>query len=232
MKHYAAILLALVAIGVTAQPAMTSPGTHGAKASIGDLRAGEAFHGEVRRIHRDLRKRMVGSSWHRGCPVAIADLRLLKLRHWNFRGQSRPGYLVVHRTAAPRILRVFRKLFNYGFRIRRMRLVDAYGANDRRSMNADNTSAFNCREVAGRPGVWSRHAYGRAIDINPVENPYVSGSYVSPPKGRPFAKRSPRRMGMIGPKTVVVRYFRQIGWEWGGFWSGTKDYQHFSASGR
>jgi poly-gamma-glutamate synthesis protein (capsule biosynthesis protein) len=86
--------------------------------------------------------------------------------------------------------------------------------------------------VAGRPGVWSRHAFGRAIDINPVENPYVSGGHVSPPKGRPFAVRRPRRKGMIGPNTVVVKYFAAVGWEWGGFWSGEKDYQHFSASGR
>lgn len=192
----------------------------------------EPFRGEILRIDRDLRKRMIGSSWHRGCPVSLSDLRLLKLRHWGFGGRVRSGYVVVHETAAPRILKVFRRLFNFGFRIRRMRLVDAYGADDHRSMNADNTSAFNCREVAGRPGVWSRHAFGRAIDINPVENPYVSGGHVSPPRGRPFAVRSPRRKGMIGPNTVVVRYFAAVGWEWGGFWSGEKDYQHFSASGK
>lgn len=113
-----------------------------------------------------------------------------------------------------------------------MRLVDAYGANDRRSMNADNTSAFNCREVAGSPGTWSRHAFGRAIDINPVENPYVSGGYVSPKKGRAYAKRSPRRRGMIVARGRVVKAFARVGWEWGGHWQGVKDYQHFSASGR
>ncbi|MBN8871063.1 MAG: M15 family metallopeptidase [Solirubrobacterales bacterium] len=190
-----------------------------------------SFRGEILNIDRDLRRRMVGSSWHRGCPVPLSDLRLLKLRHWGFGGGVRSGYLVVHETAAPRMLKVFRRLFRFGFRIRRMRLVDAYGADDHRSMNADNTSAFNCREVAGRPGVWSRHAFGRAIDINPVENPYVSGGHVSPAGGRPFARRSPRRMGMIGAGGRVVRTFASIGWEWGGNWSGEKDYQHFSASG-
>lgn len=189
------------------------------------------FQGQIFRLGRKLRSRMTGSSWHRGCPVPLSDLRLLRLRYRSFPGQVRWGHLVVHETAAPRILKVFRRLFNVGFRIRRMRLIDAYGADDRRSMNADNTSAFNCREVAGRPGVWSRHAYGRAIDINPVENPYVSGSYVSPAKGRPFAKRRPLRRGMIPPRGHVVRAFASIGWHWGGFWSGTIDYQHFSASG-
>ena len=193
--------------------------------------AQEPFRGEILRIDRDLRKRMTGSSWHRGCPVGFSDLRLLKLRYRDFSGGVSRGFLVVHRTAAPRLVRVFRKLFAVGFRIRRMRLVDAYGADDHRSMNADNTSAFNCREVAGRPGVWSRHAFGRAIDINPVENPYVSGSHVSPARGRPFAGRRPVRKGMIPPRGHVVRAFASVGWEWGGFWAGTRDYQHFSASG-
>ena len=174
---------------------------------------------------------MVGSSWHRGCPVRLADLRLLRLSYRDFDGDVRRGYLVVHETAAPRMVKAFGRLFNAGYRIRRMRLVDAYGADDHRSMNADNTSAFNCREVAGQPGVWSRHAYGRAIDINPVENPYVSGSHVSPARGRPFADPYPRRKGMISAGGRVVRIFAAIGWGWGGDWAGAKDYQHFSASG-
>ena len=89
-----------------------------------------------------------------------------------------------------------RALYRLRFPIRQMRLVDAYGADDHRSMDADNTSAFNCRFVAGSPGVWSEHAYGRAIDVNPVENPYVTASgYVSPPAGAPYARRSPPSQG-------------------------------------
>ena len=114
-----------------------------------------------------------------------------------------------------------------------MRLIDAYGANDRRSMAADNTSAFNCRFVSGKPGVWSQHAYGRAIDINPIENPYVvpSSGYVSPPAGRRFADRSRNAPGMVHRRDAVVRAFAKVGWEWGGRWPGAKDYQHFSATG-
>lgn len=126
---------------------------------------------------------------------------------------------------------MMRRLFRLRFAIRRMRLVDAYGSDDNRSMNADNTSAFNCREVSGRPGVWSQHAYGRAIDVNPVENPYVSGSHVSPAKGQEFADRRPRRKGMIARRGAVVRIFARAGWAWGGNWSGAQDYQHFSATG-
>jgi poly-gamma-glutamate synthesis protein (capsule biosynthesis protein) len=174
---------------------------------------------------------MTGNSWHRGCPVPLSRLRLLRVRHWGFDGKVHRGRLVVHADASRQMLTVMRRLFRLHFAIRRMRLVDAYGSDDHRSMNADNTSAFNCREVAGRPGVWSQHAFGRAIDVNPVENPYVSGSHVSPAKGRRFAERRPRRKGMIAGKGAVVRIFARAGWEWGGNWTGASDYQHFSATG-
>ncbi|HMT05741.1 MAG: M15 family metallopeptidase [Solirubrobacterales bacterium] len=211
----------------TAEPTSTSD----LSGSTGARELPPVFRGEIVRLDRNLRQRMTGSSWHPGCPVPLRDLRLLKLRVRNFENEVKRGRLVVHKTAASRMVNVFRRLFEAGFRIRRMQLVDAFGADDHRSMNADNTSAFNCREVAGRPGVWSRHAFGRAIDVNPVENPYVFGSHVSPPKGRPFAVRSPRRRGMVNEGGQVVRILASIGWEWGGNWYGAKDYQHFSASG-
>ena len=125
-----------------------------------------------------------------------------------------------------------RRLYALRYPIRRMRPVDAYGADDHRSMDADNTSAFNCRFVAGQPGVWSEHAYGRAIDVNPVENPYVTDSgYVSPPAGSPYARRSRHAEGMIHGGGPVVRAFAGAGWKWGGDWAWPKDYQHFSYTG-
>ena len=117
------------------------------------------------------------------------------------------------------------------FPIRRVRLVDRFDADDRSSMRHDNTSAFYCRHVAGTT-TWSQHAYGRAIDINPVENPFVDGSHVFPRRGRRFLDRTDVRPGMIVEGGVVVRAFRGIGWGWGGAWSGAKDYQHLSANGR
>jgi len=202
-------------------------------AGIGSAAAAPAkFNGSIERIEGDVRDRITGNSWHRGCPVPIRNLRLLSVRHWNFKRQVDRGYLIVHADSARSMLRVMRGLFEQRFVIRRMRLVDAYGSNDRRSMRADNTSAFNCREIAGQPGVWSQHAYGRAIDINPVENPYVTTTgYVSPPNGAAFADRRPHRKGMVTDKGKVVRIFARNGWQWGGNWFGTKDYQHFSVSG-
>lgn len=127
--------------------------------------------------------------------------------------------------------RVFRRLFEVRFPIRRMKLVDAYGGSDRRSMAANNTSAFNCRRVAGSSS-WSEHAYGRAIDIDPVQNPWVANGVASPPAGARYVDRSQRRRGMIHAGDAVVRAFAAAGWKWGGYWTSPKDYQHFSATGR
>jgi hypothetical protein len=193
--------------------------------------AAPVFHGGAEPISPHLRQRMAGVSWHRGCPVGFNRLRLLRVTHWGFDGQAHRGRLVVHRDSVRPLLGTMRSLYRLHFPIRRMRLVDAYGADDRRSMDADNTSAFNCRPVAGTSR-WSEHAYGHAIDVNPRENPYVtSDGYVSPPAGAPFADRSRRAPGLIHRNGAVVAAFRDAGWEWGGNWSWPKDYQHFSAFG-
>lgn len=190
----------------------------------------EPFTGAVSRVDRETRRLMVGSSWHRGCPVPIRSLRVVKVTYRGFDDRPQQGRLAVHRQWADEILVVFRRLYREGFPIRRVRLVDRFDADDRESMRHDNTSAFNCRYVAGTT-TWSQHAFGRAIDINPVENPYVDGSHVSPRRGRRYLDRSDVRPGMIVRGGVVLRAFRRIGWGWGGTWSSVKDYQHFSANG-
>lgn len=191
-----------------------------------------AFHGRAERIDAEARARMSGVSWHRGCPVGLDQLRLLTVSHWGFDGDVHRGRLVVNRDAAKAMLRTMRVLFRLHYPIRQMRLVDAYGADDHRSMGADNTSAFNCRTVAGSGGVWSEHAFGRALDLNPLENPYVTESgYVSPPAGAPFADRSRHAPGLIHRGGPVVAAFAAVGWEWGGNWPWPRDYQHFSATG-
>jgi hypothetical protein len=190
------------------------------------------FEADVKRITGAVRERITGSSWRPGCPVARAKLRLIRPSHWDFEGDVERGALIVHKRHTDRMVRALRDLFEARFPIRRMKLIDRYGADDRRSMSADNTSAFNCRYVAGT-GRWSMHAYGKAIDVNPVENPYVTPSgHVSPPEGRPYADRSRDAEGMIHRGDAAHRAFRRIGWEWGGRWPGTKDFQHFSSNGR
>jgi len=191
-----------------------------------------SFRGVVTRIPEPLADRMTGVSWRAGCPVALRDLRVIRATHYDFGGRIRTGRLIVHRDVASDVVAVLRRLYTARFPIRQMVPVDAYGGSDFRSIEADNTSAFNCRPVEGTSR-WSEHAYGRAIDLNPIENPYVSSDGTSSHRASgPYLQRARYRPGMAVEGGVVVRAFGAVGWSWGGRWSGVKDYQHFSASGR
>jgi hypothetical protein len=169
------------------------------------------------------------TSYRAGCPVPLRDLRYMTMRYVDFAGRPQTGEMVVHADSVPKVARVFGKLYAQRFPIRRMRMVDDFDGSDDRSMAADNTSAFNCRRVEGSSS-WSMHAYGRAIDVNPVENPYVfSSGRVEPPAGKPYAKRSPARKGMV--TRGVVEAFKAEQWGWGGYFTSSKDWQHFSSTG-
>ena len=190
------------------------------------------FEGTISLLDPAQRKRMTGVSWRPGCPVALADLRLLTLTYHGFDRKPHTGHLVVHRDAAKTLVGVFRRLYAERFPIRRMRPVDAYDGKDFRSIEADNTSAFNCRPVEGTSH-WSNHAYGRAIDVNPIENPYVDArGSTSHRASRPYLDRKNERPGMATPGGDLVRELKRAGWSWGGDWSNVRDYQHFSANGR
>jgi hypothetical protein len=193
--------------------------------------ADQRFFAKIVPIEASYKKKMTGVSWRRGCPVPLRDLRVVAADHYAFDGTVNLDSLIVHRDVARDVVSVLRKLYEARFPIRRMIPIDVYGGSDFRSIEADNTSAFNCRYVDGTTR-WSEHAYGRAIDINPIENPYVSGGRTSHRASRSYLDRTPCRRGMACPGNVLVRAFRSIGWGWGGDWSGVKDYQHFSASGR
>jgi len=190
-----------------------------------------AYTFSSRRLGPALRARISGSSWHPGCPVPPAGLRYLRIAYWGFDRRAHDGELVVAASAVPAVRKAFGRLFAARFPIRRMRLVDDYGASDSRSIDHDNTSAFNCRNVTGGTG-WSEHAYGRAIDIDPIENPYVyPGGKVTHAASRPYVDRSRHRRGMAYRGGVLVRAFAAVHWGWGGDWPPPTDYQHFSATG-
>jgi hypothetical protein len=180
---------------------------------------------------------MRGTTWRPGCPVPLRELRLLTLRYWGFDGRVHQGPMVVNQAVAGQVVSVFRRLFQARFPVQRMHLAVQYlpghdDPNDRRNY----TDGFNCRPAVTARGPlanWSQHAYGLAVDINPIQNPYVtSDGYVRNLHARPYRDRSLRLPGMIHPGDVVVRAFAAIGWKWGGYWSGSKDYMHFSATGR
>ena len=237
------ILACLAVAGCTPTPGPTGTGSSGAvtagasdgtvvkSASTGQPQAAPRFRGSIA-TGRDAVRNKLRWSWRRGCPVGPVELRLLRADYWGFDKRVHRGELIVHRDHARRVLVVLGKLFKAGYPIQRLKVVDAYRADDDRSMAANNTSGFNCRRVSGSSS-WSEHAVGRAVDLNPLRNPYVTrGGRVSPPAGRPYANRARRAAGMIHANDLVVRAFAAAGWRWGGYWSGSRDYQHFSSTGR
>lgn len=217
-------MLAAVALVATSSLAACDP-TTGRPPPVGS--PVPAFTSSVRGVTRT----ELGTSWSSGCPVGAIDLRAVTVAHWGYDGARRTGTLIVHRKVAANVVAAFRTLYAQRFQVQRIRPVTVYGSSDDRSMAANNTSAFNCRRVTGGTS-YSEHSYGWAIDLNPVQNPYVKSSTVLPPSGRPWANRSLRVPGMVHPDGVVDRAFRAIGWYWGGRWTSLKDYQHLSLRNR
>jgi hypothetical protein len=194
-----------------------------------------AFHSSIEPLPPALRAQMKGKTWHAGCPVPLSQLRVLTVPYWGFDRHKHMGRLIVNRDVAVPLVRVFRRLYELRFPIGSLTL-DIY--DPRKAYNPDASGSFECRPVAANPcpGVrrstsWSQHAYGRAVDINPVENPYVglSCGQTREPKSKPYLDRSRLQRGMVTP--AVVAAFKSIGWGWGGDWSTTKDYMHFSVNG-
>jgi D-alanyl-D-alanine carboxypeptidase len=171
-------------------------------------------------------------SWRPGCPVGPSQLRRIRLRYIGFDGQSHLGTIVVNTSVTEDVATVFRRLYDARFPIRSILPIDVFHGSDSRSTAADNTSSFNCR-FAVAPGAkhWSMHAYGEAVDVNTVENPYIENGVVLPANGKAYADRSNVRRGMAVAGGVLVRAFAAVGWSWGGRWSPSPDYQHFSTNG-
>jgi hypothetical protein len=173
-------------------------------------------------------------SWRPGCPVPPGQLRAIRLPYAGFDGRAHTGEIIVNASVVAQVIKVFRILYRARFPIAGMEPVDAYHGSDPRSMAADNTSGFNCRYAdAPGPPQWSMHAYGLAIDVNTVQNPYLEpGLPAQPPAGAAYADRSDIRPGMAYPGGILVSAFSSVGWGWGGYWAGSPDYQHFSVNGR
>ena len=187
----------------------------------------------VERIDAELRDRLVGRNWHPGCPVALGDLRLVTVRYLGFDGHTHAGPLVLNAQVADDVLWVFRRLFRHEFPIKRVALARKWHPVTRRDWfdTRSVTASFNCRPVTNGTS-YSEHAYGWAVDINPLQNPYVNADGVLRKAARAFVDRTQDVAGMIHPGDVVVRSFARIGWGWGGDWQSLKDYQHFSLTGR
>jgi hypothetical protein len=222
-------LLATASIGCSSVAATIS--TRGASASVAraaQLGSALRFVSSVGAVTTA----ELGATWHAGCPVGARQLRVLKMSYVGFDKKTHLGTIVVNQAVTASVLRVFRLLFEARFPIKEMVPESAYHGNDNAAAAADDTSGFNCRDAvaAGAPR-WSVHAYGEAIDVDDVQNPYVDGAVIIPPAGRSYKNRTDVRPGMATLHGTLVDAFAAIGWQWGGQWVATPDYQHFSLTG-
>lgn len=192
------------------------------------------FNYNISKITPIIQDRMLkANSWRETCPVHLVDLRYINVNHLNFKGKTVSGEIIVHKEIADEVVNIFADLYAINYPIQQMSLVSDFKANDWQSIEAGNTSAFNCRPITGNKKKWSKHAYGKAIDINPIENPYVSRKgYISHKASLKYKKRV-HKVNTYADRAVLLKndkatkVFKKYGWKWGGDWNTIKDYQHF-----
>src|SRR3954453_11783833 len=196
------------------------------------------FHSSVKPLSPAVKAEIKAArQWHKGWPDSLSDLRVLKVTYRGFDGRAHSGRLVVNRKVAGPLAQVFHELYRIHFPIRHMSIDAVYGPRSHEPKDGDVSGSFECRDAVPSPcsggtstGHWSNHAYGEAVDINPVENPYVGCGQSRDPSAKPYFDRSRHRRGMVTPRAIGA--FRSVGWGWGGSWTGdTKDYMHFSSNG-
>ncbi|MGZ8605801.1 MAG: M15 family metallopeptidase [Actinomycetota bacterium] len=197
------------------------------------------FAGRISALPAGLERELRGTTWREDCPVPLEDLRLLRFNFLGFDGAVKRGPMVVHASVAEDVLWVFGRLFAEGFPMKRVGLAREFHPSRLETdphTHRSVTASFNCRVVvtpAGPGDQFSQHSYGLAIDVNPLQNPYVrEDGWVRNRFARPFVDRARDAPGMIHDGELVVRAFAAIGWAWGGHWSDGKDYMHFSLAGR
>ena len=193
-----------------------------------------SFESDILQITSKVKQRMLeGNSWKKGCPVPLKDLRYLRIKHINFHGEDQMGEMIVHKEVSVEVTKIFEVLYNADYPIKKMKLVSSYKGSDWQSIESDNTSAFNCRKATGSKK-WSKHSYGKAIDINPIENPYISRKGYISHKASSVYRQRVHKKSTYADKAVLlkndqaIQIFKKYDWKWGGDWSGVKDYQHFS----
>ena len=192
------------------------------------------YNYSISNINEKIEKRMFdGNSHKKDCPIELKDLRYLNLEYIDFQGNTKVGELIVHKDVSQEIVEIFENLYEIKYPIERMQLVSDFLGNDFDSIEANNTSSYNCRNIAGTKK-WSRHALGKAIDINPLQNPYISKegniSHKESLKFKNRVKTNPfdlEQRAVILKNDEIVELFKKKGWIWGGDWITIKDYQHF-----
>ena len=183
----------------------------------------------ISEIDDALMARMKGKSYKDNCPIPVEDLRYVHVLHKDLQGNTHEGELVCNVYIAKDVLEIFRGLYEAGYPVERVRLVDDYDADDELSMRDNNSSCFNFRFITQSTKI-SKHGLGLAIDINTLYNPYVKGEHVEPSTAKEYTDRSKNFPYKIERGDLCFRLFAEHGFEWGGDWKSLKDYQHFEVS--
>jgi signal peptidase I len=186
----------------------------------------------IRLIDENYSKQMQGITYQKECPVLLDDLRIVNVKYLGFDKNEHFGDIVVHKDISVEVSKIFEELFAINYAIRKIFPIEKYNGDDFESIEDDNTSAFNCRHAEGSKK-YSKHSYGKAIDINPLENPYVyKDGTTSHKDSEKYLKRekndnSFENKAILTSSSQVVQIFKKYGWKWGGDWKNIKDYQHF-----
>ena len=186
----------------------------------------------IRSIDENYAKQMEGITYQKECPVSLDDLRIVNVKYLGFDDKEHFGDIVVHKDISLEVSQIFEELLAINYPIRKIFPIEKYNGDDFESIEDDNTSAFNCRKAEGS-NKYSKHSYGKAIDINPLENPYVYKDGTTSHKDsvkyltRISSLESAENKAVLIPSSQAVQIFKKYGWKWGGDWKNIKDYQHF-----
>lgn len=182
-------------------------------------------------ISNEVFKRISGISYPVDCQVPLDDLRYVVMQYVDFNNEPQTGEMIVNKAIAQDVVEIFYELYENGYQIESIKLVDEFGGDDTASMLANNTSSFNYRVVEGTTRL-SNHALGRAIDLNPFYNPYITynkdgSTNISPVGSEAYADRTISFPYKIDENDLAYKLFKAHGFTWGGNWNSCKDYQHF-----
>ena len=187
----------------------------------------------VSEITPEIFARIQGKSYKDNCPIPLEDLRYLRVLHKDINDETHEGEMVCSVHIANDVLEIFKALYEAGYPIERVRLVDEYDADDETSMRDNNSSCFNFRFITHSTKI-SKHVLGLAVDINTLYNPYVKetkdGRILEPANAGEYVDRAKSFPYKIEKGDLCYRLFTERGFEWGGEWKSLKDYQHFEVS--
>ena len=164
------------------------------------------------------------------CPLSPNDLVHIQVPYWGFDHKSHAGILVVNKNIKTQIQEIFQKIYEIKFPIEKIKPLEDYNNNEEKAMEDNDTFGYHCKKMTSNPNRFSKHAYGLAIDINPVLNPYISHTKFLPKNGGIYTDRNLNKPGMITKDSPIYKIFTENNWKWGGNWKAFKDYHHFEVS--